>query len=281
MSNPTHVAAPLVRLNKLLVSKVGGMSRREADRLIVNDSVRVNGKIVNTLGAKFDETARVELCIPTTAQRLLKTTVVLHKPLGVVSCQPDTPPYYTPAIQLLTERNRHGTIAPDKGHDARLEPYRLPKMAVAGRLDINTSGLLLFTQCGKMAADIIGPQSKVEKEYLVRWQSRSTIPNVSVSITNPALLAPVSNDYVMECIDRLRRGVDCSGERLQAVSVDVLNAHQLRIVLREGKKHHIRRMVESVGWRVQALKRVRIGNVALGSLPRGQWRYLQPQETVL
>jgi 23S rRNA pseudouridine2604 synthase len=279
MSSPSH-AAPLVRLNKLLVSKVGGMSRREADRLIVNDSVRVNGKMVNTLGAKFDMTARVELCVPATAQHLLdKTTVILHKPLGVVSCQPDTPPYYTPAIQLLTHGNRHDNMVP-KGQDARLEPYRLPKMAVAGRLDINTSGLLLFTQCGKMAADIIGPQSTVEKEYLVRWQCW-TIPHVSMSNTDPALFNPVSNEYVLECIHRLRRGVDCSGERLQAVSVNVLNANQLRIVLRAGKKHHIRRMVESVGWKVQALKRVRVGNIALGSLPKGHWRYLQPNETVL
>lgn len=295
----TAVLDQLVRLNKLLVAKIGGMSRREADRYISAGWVRVNGVVTDQLGAKVAETAELQLAAAARnrMQENRATSVILHKPLGVVSCQPDTP-QHVPAIKLLTHGNMFGGGLSPKGgsrssssrsstlSNAMTEPYRLSNLAVAGRLDVNSTGLLLFTRCGKMASDIVGPRSTVEKEYLVRLNP--------VRYGVGALFQQEDGDdgndnsnnnsgeaLLEERIEQLRNGIECSGEFLEAVYVDPLNADQLRITLRAGKKHHIRRMVEAVGWSVQALKRVRIGNISLGNLPRGQWRYLKPDENVL
>lgn len=261
----------LVRLNKLLVSKVGGMSRREADSYISAGLVRVNGVTVEGLGTRVSETASLDLIADERTQK--RCTVILHKPLGVVSCQ--STPDQVPAVRLLTKSNMFGRIPKGslKGSDFGTEPCRLNNLAVAGRLDVNSTGLLLLTQCGKTANDIIGPNSFIEKEYLVRLNPlRAQIG---------ALTDERDSGEVQERIELLRRGIQCCGDLLEAVSVDPLNADQLRFVLRAGKKHHIRRMVESVGWSVQALKRVRIGNIALRHLPRGQWRFLKTTETVI
>ena len=159
-----------------------------------------------------------------------------------------------------------------------LEPYQLSKLAVAGRLDINTTGLLLLTQDGSLAAQIIGPQSEIEKEYLVRI-SIAPHQNRVVYDRDPAY------EEVYDKIDVLRRGIQCGSDFLHAKSIDLLHStnysssthdyddFQLRFVLTRGKKHHIRRMVEGVQYHVTALKRVRIGRIVLGSLPTGKWRY--------
>ena len=115
---------------------------------------------------------------------------------------------------------------------------------------------MVFTQDGRIARALIGPDGGVEKEYLVRLAG-------SIDETTLALL---------------RHGLALDGRQLKPATVDRLNADQLRMVLREGRKRQIRRMCEQVGLRVRGLKRVRIGRVLLADLPEGKWRYLGSDE---
>jgi 23S rRNA pseudouridine2604 synthase len=130
----------------------------------------------------------------------------------------------------------------------------------AGRLDIDSVGLLILTQDGRVAKQLIGEDTEVEKEYLVRvaLPGGQRLPDASLAL--------------------LRHGLELDGEALRPAQVEWVNDDQLRFVLRQGKKRQIRRMCEAVGLQVLGLKRVRIGAVMLGDLPPGQWRYLRADE---
>jgi pseudouridine synthase len=369
------------------------MSRRDADLFIDNGWVKVNGNIaskkqyamsimipdplapVNSLeevsegsidkatNVEEDPTAifdpDVEL-LPQAEefqQRNRATTVILNKPLGIISGlfgnqhnQNNSTSQYKPAIQLLTKENmyvpryrprltkkqkllqqdklqqyqkqqrqqqqpsetetEHGIETEQDSIEERdpledessqlqsptlppIEPYQLSKLAVAGRLDINTTGLLLFTQDGSIASHIIGSNSTVEKEYLVRLSAPNNTQYdydyTKYYISNPT----TAMEELQDKVQLLRNGIMCCGELLEAKSIDILhttdmmattqylqNQIQLRIILTQGKKHHIRRMIEGVNYHVQALKRVRIGNITLGSLPVGMWRYKYQHERI-
>jgi 23S rRNA pseudouridine2604 synthase len=287
----------LIRLNKLLASK-GLCSRREADRFIAQGLVQVNGVIVPELGAKVQSDATVKV-LPVAARELSQQyTVLLNKPLGIVSSQAEHG--YTPAIQLLSRRNQffggrrllpenvsddsnedddeETASLPQRNNDPRpTSPRQLRGWSAAGRLDINSTGLLVLTQAGRIVQEVIGggqgeknnPSSKVEKEYLVRVHP----PLTSLSSSTSPTIA------TMDKVNQLLEGIECTGELLQAESVDVVNENQLRFVLTAGRKHHIRRMCRAVQLEVQALKRVRIGKVVLGDLPVGCWRYLRDHES--
>jgi 23S rRNA pseudouridine2604 synthase len=129
-------------------------------------------------------------------------------------------------------------------------------LAPAGRLDIDSTGLLVLTQDGRIAKQLIGEDSPVEKEYMVR----------------------VQGTLVGNGLNLLNHGLSLDGKKLKPAKVSWLNDDQLRFTLNEGKKRQIRRMCELVGLKVTALKRVRIGKVKLGDLPVGQWRYLGEDE---
>jgi 23S rRNA pseudouridine2604 synthase len=143
-------------------------------------------------------------------------------------------------------------------------------LAPAGRLDIDSVGLLVLTQDGRVARQLIGEDSQVEKEYLVRVQY-GRLPVGEVQTDVQSLFPP-------EQLARLCHGLALDGQALKPAKVDWQNPEQLRFVLREGKKRQIRRMCELVGLTVVGLKRVRIGRVKLGQLPVGQWRYLAAGE---
>ena len=258
----------LIRLNKL-IAQSGACSRREADRLLANGWVQVDGftpQQVTKPGFKVPPDTAFSF-LPQAQQQLdTSVSLILHKPLGIVSSQPEGP-HQTPAIQLLTADNRWGKQQRHPNHVAN--PHRLSKLAVAGRLDAQSSGLLLFTQSGKLAQQIIGPDSTIEKEYLVRVQDVSTP-------ASPMLLT--QQESTMDRIHRLMEGVHSYGDFLQATDIFIQNDDQLNFTLRGGKYHHIRRMCEQVGWQVHSLKRVRIGSIRLQKLPLGKWRYLDPSE---
>jgi 23S rRNA pseudouridine2604 synthase len=150
----------------------------------------------------------------------------------------------------------------------RFTPTQLQGLAPAGRLDIDSIGLLVFTQDGRVARQLIGEDAGMEKEYLVRvaWGERGEVVTDVQKHLPPAQLA------------RLRHGLQLDGQPLKPAQVDWQNPEQLRFVLTEGKKRQIRRMCEQVGLKVVGLKRIRIGRVVLGNLPLGQWRYLAPGE---
>ncbi|MFS4459894.1 pseudouridine synthase [Bdellovibrio sp. HCB2-146] len=236
-----------VRLSKLMAEK-GICSRREADEYIAQGLVRVDGVIIDQLGTKVSPKAKVTLEAKALKQQKTLATIILNKPVGWVSAQPEPP--YQPAIKLITPENQFG---PSK---IRLKPEHMKGLAVAGRLDIDSQGLLLFTQDGRIAKQIIGEETKLEKEYLVR----------------------VVGNLPDDKLKLLRHGLSLDGKPLKPAQVEWLNEDQLRFVLKEGKKRQIRRMCEAVGLKVVGLKRVRIGKLKLGKLPEGQWRFLEEDE---
>jgi 23S rRNA pseudouridine2604 synthase len=249
------------RLSKR-ISELGLASRREADEWIAAGWVRVDGVVVDTLGARVRPEQKID--IDPRARRLqsARVTVLLHKPVGYVSGQAEDG--YRPAIVLVTPENRwRGDRAPIEFSRAHLRG-----LAVAGRLDIDSTGLLVLTQDGRIARQLIGADSAVEKEYLVR-----------VEWPDAPRSGPLNGIFPADRMQLLRHGLALDGVPLRAARVSWQNEEQLRFVLREGRKRQIRRMCETVGLKVLGLKRVRIGSVALGALPAGQWRYLRADES--
>ena len=237
------------RLSKRM-SELGLCSRREAEAWIVAGWVRVDGIIVDVLGSRVRREAQIEIDPRARAQQNELVTVILHKPIGYVSGQAEDG--YEPATVLIRPENRWS------GDDSarRFDTRHLLGLAPAGRLDIDSTGLMVYTQDGRIAKHLIGGND-VEKEYLVR---------VEGALSNAGL-------------ERLRHGLTLDGVKLKPAKVVWQNADQLRFGLREGRKRQIRRMCEIVGLKVTGLKRVRTGRVALGALPVGQWRYLRADES--
>ena len=237
------------RLSKRM-SELGLCSRREADEWIENGWVKVDGQVVRTLGVRVSPHARIEVDPAAAQHQSEQVTILLNKPIGYVSGQAEDG--YQPAIVLIKPENRWA----EDPSPMRFKPAHLRGLAPAGRLDIDSTGLLVFTQDGRVAKRLIGRDSEVEKEYLVR----------------------VEGTLSEEGLQRLRHGLELDGVRLKPAQVSWQNEHQLRFALYEGRKRQIRRMCELVGLTVTGLKRVRSGSVPLGQLPVGQWRYLRRDE---
>ncbi len=241
-----------LRVAKLMTDR-GLSSRREADEWIEAGWVRVNGRLA-ILGQRAPSDALIEIDPKAATEQAQRVTVLLHKPIGYVSGQAEDG--YEPASVLVTRANHwngdESGIALHAGHLRHLAP--------AGRLDIDSTGLLVLTQDGRVAKRLIGDETRVEKEYLVRvsYNGEGPFPEASM--------------------ERLRHGLELDGVQLRPARVSWQNEEQLRIVLREGRKRQIRRMCEQVGLAVLGLKRVRIGSVSLGPLPAGQWRFLREDE---
>jgi 23S rRNA pseudouridine2604 synthase len=255
MTEPSHSAT--TRLNKRM-AELGLCSRREADDWIARGWVRVDGALA-VMGLQVAPEARIEVDPRAHGQQQQQVTILLNKPIGYVSGQAEDG--YQPAVVLVQPRTHWA----GDGSKLRFDPQQLRGLAPAGRLDIDSTGLLVLTQDGRIARQLIGENSGMEKEYLVR-----------VSYGNVA--ADVQRALPLAQLARLRHGLSLDGQVLKPAQVDWQNPEQLRFVLTEGKKRQIRRMCEQVGLKVVGLKRVRIGRVVLGQLPVGQWRYLGANE---
>jgi 23S rRNA pseudouridine2604 synthase len=256
------VAAPgapaaTVRLNKRM-AELGLCSRREADAWIERGWVRVNGQPA-VMGQPVAANARIEIDRQAEQQQRLQVTILINKPVGYVSGQAEDG--HEPAVVLVQPQNRWSECNSRMrwGHE------QLRGLAPAGRLDIDSIGLLVLTQDGRVARQLIGEDSDMEKEYLVRVSYGHESLNVQAAFPPDKLAL-------------LCHGLSLDGQPLRPAQVSWQNPEQLRFVLKEGKKRQIRRMCEQVGLFVTGLKRVRIGRVNLGHLPVGQWRYLAPHE---
>lgn len=238
-----------VRVSKLM-SEQGLCSRREADSYIERGWVLVDGQPVTELGTRIDRSQRITLAPAAQSRQRASITILLNKPVGYVSGQAEQ--NYRPAVALVTAQSRFGG---DRS-PLRFSPTHLRGLAPAGRLDIDSQGLIVLTQDGRIAKQLIGENSGVEKEYLVRVQGKLSANALAL----------------------LNFGLSLDGVPLRRAEVGWQNRDQLRFILREGKKRQIRRMCELVGLKVTGLKRVRIGKVTLGDLPTGQWRYLRHDE---
>ena len=239
-----------VRISKIL-SELGLCSRREADTYIEQGLVMLELKDVEELCRIGCRSQKVELKKQTAIQQSSKATVILNKPVGYIS-HLDDDKAFTPAASLVTQDN----FQVSKQKSSRNPRFNTDGLAPAGRLDIDSSGLLVLTQDGRIAKTIIGEQSAIEKEYLVR----------------------VEGKLVSQGLELLRYGLSLDGYKLKHAEVEWQNDDQLRFVLTEGRNRQIRRMCELVGLHVTGLKRVRIGNVLLGDLPTGMWRFLEEKE---
>jgi 23S rRNA pseudouridine2605 synthase/23S rRNA pseudouridine2604 synthase len=224
---------PLTRLQKFL-SEAGVCSRRAGEELIRSGRVRVNGEPVTALGHKIDPSRdRVAVDGRPVAGRPEPITIALHKPRGyVTSC-------------------RH------PGKKIVLELVDLPqRLFPIGRLDKESTGLLLLTNDGELHHRLSHPSFDHEKEYEV------------------TVARPISDG----ALRRMAAGMPILGSRTRAAEVARLAADRFRIVLREGRNRQIRRMVRRLGNEVTALRRVRVGCVALGGLEEGRWRRLSAAE---
>ncbi|MQR00028.1 pseudouridine synthase [Glaciimonas soli] len=248
MTEPTTL-----RLSKRM-SELGLCSRREADEWIARGWVRVDGVVVSELGSKVAPHQTVTVERQAKAEQAKRVTILINKPVGYVSGQAEDG--YQPAVVLVNAASRWS-------EDRSVQDFhgsQLRSLVPAGRLDIDSVGLLVLTQDGRIAKQLIGEDTSIEKEYLVR-----------VRYTKPGKL-PDSD------LRRLNFGLSLDGKPLKRAIVKWQNDDQLSFILREGKKRQIRRMCDAVGLEVTGLKRVRIGQVKLGDLPTGQWRYLNIDE---
>ena len=281
-------AGGTLRLNKRM-AELGLASRREADDWIGKGWVKVNG-VVAEMGMQVTPDVKIEIDKQATGAQSKQVTVLINKPLGLVSGQAEDG--HEPAITLVQPQNRWAE------DNARFffHPSQLKSLVPAGRLDIDSTGLLVLTQDGRVARQLIGEDAVMEKEYLVRVIYTGVLNAAAATSAAatyaarpvPSLLSriddddPISQDvqsvFPPDKLALLRHGLSLDGQALKHAKVEWQNPEQLRFVLHEGKKRQIRRMCEQVGLKVVGLKRVRIGKVMLGNLPVGQWRYLAPHE---
>jgi len=238
----------LVRLSKVMADR-GMCSRREADDFIARGLVMVDGQPITQLGTKIRPDQQITLAPAALDERRELVTVLLNKPVAYVSGQPEK--NYSPAVVLITAANQE--VSP---RGQRFDPKMLQGLAPAGRLDIDSRGLLVFTQDGTLARKLTAENSEVDKEYIVR----------------------VKGDLSDETVQLLRHGLILDDRPLKPAGVERLQFDQLRLVLREGRHRQIRRMCAAVSLDVLSLKRVRVGRIKLGTLPEGHWRLLEAGE---
>jgi 23S rRNA pseudouridine2604 synthase len=233
------------RVNRWLAQN-GVCSRREAEALIADGLVSIDGEQVTDVGRKIEPGQTLTLADAGAQSLASALTVMLHKPVGYVSGQPE--PGEVPAVRLLKRAALVGDSPSIPGRDSKLAPV--------GRLDKDSRGLLLLSEDGVVAKAVIGPASDLEKEYLVRV----------TGILSEAKLA------------KLRHGLELDGRALKPAKVTQLAPQKLKFVLKEGRNRQIRRMCELVDLRVVDLFRIRVGPLRLGDLPEGRWRTLSAEE---
>lgn len=233
------------RVNRWLAQN-GVCSRREAESLIAQGLVSIDGETVADVGRKIEPGQTLTLADAGAQSLASALTVMLHKPVGYVSGQPE--PGEIPAVRLLKRAALFGESPSIPGRDSKLAPV--------GRLDKDSRGLLLLSEDGVVAKAVIGPASDLEKVYLVR---------VTGELTDAKLA-------------QLRHGLELDGRALKPAKVTQLAPQKLKFVLKEGRNRQIRRMCELVDLRVADLFRIRVGPLRLGDLPEGRWRALTPAE---
>lgn len=238
----TYDGAEPQRVNKWLASE-GVCSRREAEELIAKGLVRIDGERVDDPGRKIAPGQAIEVG---EARARPQLSVLINKPVGIVSAQPEGD--QIPAARLLTRTALVG------------KPTNMPtkrtRLAPLGRLDQDSRGLLLLSEDGVLAKAVIGPESKLDKEYLVRVEGRLADKKLAL----------------------LRHGLMLDGRQLKPAKIEQVEPHRLRFTLSEGRNRQIRRMCELVELEVVDLLRVRIGPLSLGDLPEGKWRLLTDEE---
>ncbi len=227
-----------MRLNKY-IAQSGIASRRKADELTLNGNVKINGQVVKELGYKVTDSDIVEVNGALIKPSIKKVYVAINKPLGYVTTMMDN--YERPTVAELVA-----------DIDERLFPV--------GRLDYNTTGLLIMTNDGDMAYRMMHPKHEITKTYRVRVAG-----------------------YISDAkINKLRKGIDIGGFITSKAKVNVIKQMEkstvLEIEIHEGKNRQVRKMFKAVNAPVQELERVAIGDIKLGRLRSGHYRKLRENE---
>lgn len=237
------------RVAKLMAAR-GLCSRREAERLIDAGQVVVDGVVVRQQGMKAAADAAIHITAAGAALLGDRLTIALHKPVGIVSTQPE--PGQTEAWELVRVDTAYGAVDADTvGRLAK----DASSLSAAGRLDRASRGLLVLTQDGTVARRIIGGAG-VEKAYLVHTAE------------------PPSDQQIR----KLNGPLVLDDQPLRPMRVERAGEHLLRFVLMEGRKHQIRRLCRRFGLTVDDLLRTAVGPIALGDLPEGRWRLVTHAE---
>ena len=233
------------RVNKWLAQS-GVCSRREAEALIGKGLVFIDGQRVDDAGRKIENGQT--LVLNDSAQAILDTmlSVVFHKPIGIVSSLPQDDQVEAASLLTASAQWDQGGAVPGPGNN----------LAPLGRLDRDSRGLLVLSEDGVLAKALIGPESNIDKEYMV----------LLTGVITPRKL------------DLLRNGLELDGRKLRPAKVRQIHDQKLNIILKEGRNRQIRRMAEAVDLRVVDLMRVRVGPLQIGDLPEGRWRHLTPEE---
>jgi len=224
---------PLVRLQKFL-SSAGYCSRRQGEVYIQEGKVRVNGQVITELGTKVDpEKDRIDVSGQLLTARQTPIYIALNKPRSYV------------------------TTCNQKNEKIVVDLVDIPeRIFPVGRLDKDSTGLLLMTNDGNLHHHLLHPSFDHEKEYIV------------------TVAAPISDSV----LKKLETGVTILGSKTRPAIVKRLSGKRFLIQLKEGRNRQIRRMVKKTGNRVTALKRIRVANIDLGDLPEGAWRHLTEKE---
>ena len=241
----TYDEAEPQRVNKWL-AQAGVCSRREAEALIADGLVSIDGETVEDVGRKILQGQTLVLADRATDKLESSLTIMIHKPVGIVSSQPD--PGQIPAVRLLKRENlwAHEAVIPNFSNH----------LAPVGRLDMDSRGLLILSEDGVVAKAVIGPQSELEKEYRVA----------------------IMGEITEEKLELMRFGLELDGRELRPAHVELISDQRLRVILQEGRNRQIRRMCELLEWKVVDLFRVRVGSLTLGDMPEGYWRPLTAEE---
>ena len=221
------------RLQKILSAR-GVASRRAAEKLIEDGRVTVNGTVAalgQTADTDLDEILLDGKPLPTGSEHIY---ILLHKPRGYVTT-------------LSDEKGRKTAAELVKDCGVRVYPV--------GRLDMDSEGLLLFTNDGEFANTLMHPKQEVDKTYLT-WVE----------------------GFSEEAVARLKKPIELDGYRIRAPKVRIVKPGLLEITIHEGRNRQVRRMCDAAGMHVTRLKRIREGKLNLGDLPLGAWRYLTEEE---
>ena len=229
----------LERLQKVL-AKAGVASRRRAEELIRQGKVRVDGKVVTEMGTKVDpETQNIECDGVALVSREEKVYILLHKPTGYLSTVDD--PQGRPIVTDLLKNIKE-----------RVYPV--------GRLDLNTEGALLLTNDGELSQKILHPSHEVNKTYVAKVKG---VPG-------------------KKKLDALSKGIELEGRKTWPARIKVLKTEAqstvIQIIIHEGRKRQVRKMFEAIGHPVLALKRTAYGQLELGGLGPGKYRFLAPRD---
>ena len=231
----------IMRLQKFL-ARAGVASRRASEALITDGRVCVNGRVVRELGAKVDSRSD-EVTVDGRTVQLPSSaaTIMLHKPAGVIT-----------AMKAQSRRPIVADLVP-------CDEY--PGLFPIGRLDADTTGLLLFSTDGRLGNALLHPSRHVPKTYLARL--KKPLGEVGAGM--------------------LEAGVDLDDGPAQPADIEIVDktGKLVRITVKEGRYHQVKRMFEAVGNEVRALHRESFGPLTLGNLERGKWRELTAQEVSL